>query len=40
MSKVFAKLTAALGGIMAFTSTGACSWGWVEEAEMPESLIK
>ena len=40
MSKVFAKIAAALGGIMSYTTVGACSWGWLEEPEMPKSLIK
>lgn len=39
MGKLFASIGAFLGTIVALTSTGAC-WGiWVEEAEMPESLI-
>lgn len=40
MSKIFAKLTAVLGSFVASTTSGACYWGWVEEAEMPESLLK
>lgn len=40
MGKVFAKISSILGGFVASTTTGACYWGWLEEPEMPKSLIK
>lgn len=38
--KFFAKLSAAVAGFVALTSTGACWVVFVDEPTMPESLIK
>lgn len=38
--KLFATVFAALGSFFALTTSGACWFGWVDEPEMPESLIK
>jgi len=38
--KLFATVFAALGSFIALTTSGASWWFWMDETEMPESLIK
>ena len=38
--KLFASLTAVLGEFIASVSSGACLWGYWDEEECPESLLK
>jgi len=38
--KLFATVFAALGSFIALTTSGACWLFWMDETEMPESLIR
>lgn len=38
--KLFATVISALGAFFALTTSGACFISWLDEAEMPESLVK
>lgn len=38
--KLFATVLSALGAFFALTTSGACWFGWFDETEMPESLIR
>jgi len=38
--KLFATIMSAVGTFFALTTSGASWWGWLDEAEVPESLIK
>lgn len=38
--KLFANLLGMLGGIISKTTSGACFFSFLDEEEMPESLIK
>ena len=38
--KLFANLTGFLGDIVARTTSGACWWTFLDEEEMPKSLLK
>ena len=40
MSKLFALVTSGLGAITAAVSMGGCLIAFIDEPEMPESLIK
>ena len=37
--KLFANLFSILGELIGRTSSGACVWSFLDEEEMPESLI-
>ncbi len=38
--KLFANLLGMLGGLIGKTTSGACFFSFLDEEEMPESLIK
>ncbi len=38
--KLFATITGLLGEFIAKHTTGACYWGYFDEEEIPESLLK
>jgi len=38
--KLFASITGFLGKFIANTTSGACWWSFLDEEEMPESLLK
>ncbi len=40
MGKIFAAISAFIGGLVALTASGACYVVFFEETEMPESLIR
>lgn len=40
MGKVFAAISAFIGGLVALTASGACYLVFFEETEIPESLIR
>lgn len=38
--RLLASLTGFLGNLVARGTSGACFWGYFDEEEMPESLLK
>ncbi len=38
--KLFAAITGFLGEFLAKHTSGACYWGFFDEVEVPESLLK
>ncbi len=38
--KLFATITGFIGEIVARGTSGACFWGYLDEEECPESLLK
>ena len=38
--KLLANLTGFIGNLFAKGTSGACFWGFFDEEEMPESLLK
>lgn len=38
--KLFATIATFLGSLIALTATGACACIWIDEVQLPDSLIR
>lgn len=40
MKAIIVSIIASLGAIIANTASAGCVWGWIDEPEMPKSMLE